>query len=152
MPRCNNPRRTWQYTNEFKVKAVQLSLLLRKDKCESSLKYHLDNKCKRNDTDRLFTPIFKAVINPYIDNHVDTKNWKTITENTLANKNDDMINKIFALGMMKPELFMGCTILGANIEHSLMHDYWKNNRGIEIDAHKPLNDRKRPINYVLLTI
>jgi transposase len=27
MPRYNNPRRTWQYTNEFKVKAVQLSLL-----------------------------------------------------------------------------------------------------------------------------
>ena len=27
MPRYNNPRKTWQYTNEFKVKAVQLSLL-----------------------------------------------------------------------------------------------------------------------------
>jgi transposase len=27
LPRYNNPRRTWQYTNEFKVKAVQLSLL-----------------------------------------------------------------------------------------------------------------------------
>jgi hypothetical protein len=27
MPRYNNPRRTWQYTNEFKVKAVQLSLI-----------------------------------------------------------------------------------------------------------------------------
>lgn len=27
MPKYNNPRRTWQYSNEFKVKAVQLSLL-----------------------------------------------------------------------------------------------------------------------------
>jgi transposase len=27
MLRYNNPRRTWQYTNEFKVKAVQLSLI-----------------------------------------------------------------------------------------------------------------------------
>jgi len=27
MPKYNNPRRTWQYTNEFKAKAVQLSLL-----------------------------------------------------------------------------------------------------------------------------
>jgi len=27
MPRYNNPRRTWQYTNEFKAKAVQLSLI-----------------------------------------------------------------------------------------------------------------------------
>jgi transposase len=27
MPRYNNPRKTWHYTNEFKVKAVQLSLL-----------------------------------------------------------------------------------------------------------------------------
>jgi transposase len=27
MPRYNNPRRTWQYTNEFKIKAVQLSLI-----------------------------------------------------------------------------------------------------------------------------
>ncbi|WP_406566481.1 transposase [Aestuariirhabdus haliotis] len=26
MSRYNNPRRTWQYTNEFKTKAVQLSL------------------------------------------------------------------------------------------------------------------------------
>ena len=26
MPKYNNPRRTWQYSNEFKVKAVQLSL------------------------------------------------------------------------------------------------------------------------------
>jgi transposase len=26
MPRYTKPRRTWQYTNEFKVKAVQLSL------------------------------------------------------------------------------------------------------------------------------
>jgi transposase len=29
MPRYNKPRRTWRYTNEFKVKAVQLSLLER---------------------------------------------------------------------------------------------------------------------------
>ncbi len=27
MPKYNNPRRTWQYTNEFKAKAVQLSQL-----------------------------------------------------------------------------------------------------------------------------
>jgi transposase len=27
MPRYNNQRRTWQYTNEFKVKSVQLSLI-----------------------------------------------------------------------------------------------------------------------------
>ena len=27
MPRYNNPRKTWQYTNEFKAKAVQLSLI-----------------------------------------------------------------------------------------------------------------------------
>jgi transposase len=27
MSRYNNPRRTWQYTNEFKAKAVQLSLI-----------------------------------------------------------------------------------------------------------------------------
>jgi len=27
MPRYNNPRKTWQYPNEFKAKAVQLSLL-----------------------------------------------------------------------------------------------------------------------------
>lgn len=27
MPRYNNPRKTWHYTNEFKAKAVQLSQL-----------------------------------------------------------------------------------------------------------------------------
>lgn len=27
MPRYTQPRRTWQYTNEFKVKAVELSHL-----------------------------------------------------------------------------------------------------------------------------
>ena len=27
MPRYNNPRKTWHYSNEFKVKAVQLSLI-----------------------------------------------------------------------------------------------------------------------------
>ncbi|WP_299599569.1 transposase [uncultured Microbulbifer sp.] len=27
MPKYNNPRKTWQYSNEFKVKAVLLSLL-----------------------------------------------------------------------------------------------------------------------------
>jgi transposase len=27
MPRYNNPRKTWQYSDEFKAKAVQLSLL-----------------------------------------------------------------------------------------------------------------------------
>jgi len=27
IPKYNNPRRTWQYTNEFGAKAVQLSLL-----------------------------------------------------------------------------------------------------------------------------
>ena len=26
MPKMNNPRRTWKYKNEFKIKAVQLSL------------------------------------------------------------------------------------------------------------------------------
>jgi len=27
MPKYNNPRKTWRYTNEFKVKAVQLTYL-----------------------------------------------------------------------------------------------------------------------------
>jgi transposase len=27
MPKANQPRKTWRYTNEFKAKAVQLSLL-----------------------------------------------------------------------------------------------------------------------------
>ena len=27
MPRYNNPGKTWRYTNEFKVKAVQLTWL-----------------------------------------------------------------------------------------------------------------------------
>ncbi len=27
MPKCNNPKKTWQYSNEFKVKAVLLSLI-----------------------------------------------------------------------------------------------------------------------------
>jgi transposase len=27
MPKYTQPRKTWQYSNEFKVKAVQLSLL-----------------------------------------------------------------------------------------------------------------------------
>lgn len=27
MPRYNNPRKTWRYSNEFKAKAVQLSLM-----------------------------------------------------------------------------------------------------------------------------
>jgi transposase len=27
MPHYNNPRRTWQYTNQFKAKTVQLSLI-----------------------------------------------------------------------------------------------------------------------------
>jgi transposase len=27
MPKYNNPRKTWRYSNEFKVKAVQLSML-----------------------------------------------------------------------------------------------------------------------------
>ncbi|MBN4080596.1 hypothetical protein JYT31_02920 [Beggiatoa alba] len=27
MPKYNNPRKTWHYPNEFKAKAVQLSLL-----------------------------------------------------------------------------------------------------------------------------
>ena len=27
MPKYTKPRKTWQYSNEFKVKAVQLSLL-----------------------------------------------------------------------------------------------------------------------------
>lgn len=27
MPKYNNPRKTWQYSSEFKVKALQLSLI-----------------------------------------------------------------------------------------------------------------------------
>ena len=27
MPKYNQPRKTWQYSNEFKAKAVQLSLI-----------------------------------------------------------------------------------------------------------------------------
>ncbi len=27
MPRYNNPKKTWQYTNDSKIKAVQLHLL-----------------------------------------------------------------------------------------------------------------------------
>ncbi|WP_135080070.1 hypothetical protein [Terasakiella sp. SH-1] len=93
------------------------------------------------NTDRVFIDLFKAVLNPYIEIRIDAESWMTITGDTLADKDDNTKNKVFALGMVKPELFMGCTILGANIEHSLMYDYWKNHLGIDMNSHQPLIGR-----------
>jgi len=28
MPKCNNPRRTWKYLNDFKVNVIQLSFVI----------------------------------------------------------------------------------------------------------------------------
>lgn len=55
MPKYNNPRKTWQYSNEFKVKSIRLSLIEGVQYRSGEHQYQLLSKDIRSSMNRNIT-------------------------------------------------------------------------------------------------
>jgi len=91
--------------------------------------------------------LFQRVISPYYDVYVDASDLKKNDENS----------RIYFMSMLNPHLFQGVTLLGANLEKSMLYHWFTSKHGVnftdntdiinKLDAPFDLSNRMR-ISYL----
>lgn len=92
-------------------------------KAKGSLKNHIENN--QDDIDQKFRKLFQDVINPNKDVFVDMNSFYSG-------------DKFWFLSMVNPNVFKNATLLGANIEHSILYSWFKNYHGVEFQPHNKI--------------
>lgn len=123
-----------------------------------------DGKLKRllerpDDLTKVLLPFFTAVLSPATDVFVDLHSWTQMAERRTFEKQRDA-NRLYFVAMLNPCLFSRATLLGANLEDSMLYHWFSqyhgvtfcvNQRiakGLRYTQHPPMGDRLR-IQYLL---
>lgn len=123
-----------------------------------------DGKLKRllenpDDLTKVLQPFFNAVLSPNVDVFVDLQTWTQIAERRKFEKQRDA-NRIYFVAMLNPRLFDRATILGANLEDSMLYHWFSQYHGVKFvlnkriasglryTQHPPMGNRLR-IQYLL---
>ena len=86
------------------------------------LKYHLKHKAMKDDVYRLFYDLLNDVAGINKDVFVDLASWDKIFERVQIDSEPEG-NQVYFLSAFNPYLFKGTTLLGANIEESMLYDW-----------------------------
>ncbi|MEX1668367.1 hypothetical protein AB4876_05555 [Zhongshania guokunii] len=121
------------------------------------LKRHLE---RSDDLTKTIHPFLSDVLSPNRDVFVDLKTWGDFAERGDFGKKD-ATTRIYFISMLNPLLFEGHTLLGANIEDSLLYSWLRNyhsaefktnhqiNKNLRFTAHPPQVGERLRINYLL---
>lgn len=123
------PRSAHLLSNYLEVKACineKISQLGAIDK--TALKHFLEKP--KDDGEACVREILENALSPYFDVFVYTDDWDRIVENRKIDANSDG-NRVRIISLRNPHGFLGTTILGANIEHSMLH-HWFRRREVEL--------------------
>ena len=93
----------------------------------------IERGVKRNDTHKLYADLLKNVDSEFVDVFVPLKWWRELE--TGKRKQAYFVPW---LAMMNPSLFEGATILGANIEKSILYQWFSDYYGVEFRENKPI--------------
>ena len=119
----------------------QISLLGAIDKTD--LKHYLEKP--RDDSEACVRDILANVLNPYCNVFVWTDDWDRSIENKHVEDCSDR-NRVRMITLRNSQGFYGATILGANIEKSMLY-HWLKRRGVEMAPHVALMQHLRYQEY-----
>lgn len=92
---------------------------------------------KPDDYTKVLLPFFSAVLSPNNDVFVDLALWSKIAEKQKFDKERNS-NRIHFLSMLNPRLFDRVTLLGANIEDSILHRWFNQYYGVRFVLKKSI--------------
>jgi hypothetical protein len=75
-----------------------------------------------DDVHGLFRPLFKSVLSENFDVFVDLDSWNSVIEADTVSELESH-NRVYFLAMLNSALFEDTTILGANLQHSMLY-HW----------------------------
>ena len=119
----------------------QISLLGAID--ETDLKHYLEKP--KDDGEACVRDILANVLNPYCNVFVWTDDWDRSIENKHVEDCSDR-NRVRMITLRNSQGFYGATVLGANIEKSMLH-HWLKRRGVEMTPHVALMQHLRYQEY-----
>ena len=94
----------------------------------------IERGVKRNDTHKIYSDLLKNVDSPYVDVFVPLKWWQELEKGKRK-----QAYFVPWLAMMNPRLFEGVTILGANIEKSILYHWFTDFYHVEFKENKPIS-------------
>jgi len=94
----------------------------------------IERGVKRNDTHKLYADLLKNVDSEFVDVFVPLKWWQELERGKRK-----QAYFVPWLAMMNPSLFEGVTILGANIEKSIMYRWFSDFYNVQFKVNKPIS-------------
>jgi len=89
-----------------------------------------------DDVTRHFQPFYRDLINPNIDVFVDMHSWNKFEAGEISKEWDG--NRIYFISMLNPVALSNCTLIGANIEHSLIFNWFTQYHNVEFVEHEAI--------------
>lgn len=107
------------------------------------LKEHLKKDIWRDEASKPFYDILSDALSEAKDLFVDSNSWNRVVERGIISQSVDK-NRIFFISMLKPSLFQGATILGANVKYSMLYAWLTGYHGVEFREHSDISKKLLP--------
>ena len=131
-----------EYLDIDEENVIQESIAKVIPKDSGKLKRFIDDKIWKDDGYMIYHDLFRNVLSENMDVFVDLESWNKICEKHDVSKIDEM-NFVYFISLMNPKLFMGATLLGANIEYSMLHLWFTQYHDSEFIEHNEITSKLR---------
>lgn len=98
----------------------------------------------RDDVHGLFTDFLRDVLFRNRDVFVEIEPWTRMMEKKAVGDSDDE-NTVLAVSMLSPKLLNGGILLGANIELSMLYDWYRRYYGVRFQEFEPIKRHLRKV-------
>lgn len=124
------------------ARPINEHISLVKPKDAESLKKHLKNACAKDSITKQFKKTFSHALTTNHDLFVDTLSWTNICESKIISDNQKD-NTVYLLSMLNPNLLTGTTLLGANIEKSMLYAWMTRYHSVNFEQHYEITSSLR---------
>ena len=97
----------------------------------------------RDDVEELFREFFRDLLSPNKDMFVDLDSWNRLVEQGEFS-DDENLNRLFFISMLRPEAFSDAILLGANVADSLVYHWLTRFHGYRFVEHGAIASQLRP--------
>lgn len=126
------PYNTQLFEDYLKILPFNDALGLVAPRDRGKLRYFLEKKCLNDDVYSIYYDLFKAVYKSEREVYVDWASWERLCEEKVVSSHQDG-NVVYFLSLLSATLFRGVTLLGANIEQSMMYLWLSKNYGMSFE-------------------
>lgn len=109
----------------------------------TTLRHHLERDAWKDVTYQEVAKILKDALSSGKDLFVDTASWNRVINGTSIEKSLDK-NRIFFISMLNSSLFQGVTLLGANVDKSMLFAWLTGYHRMKFYKHTAISGKLRP--------